>query len=50
MSGRARVLCSHNPEADLEGADLVLGLRAGRPALLADPSVVDRHAIRELYG
>ena len=47
---RTRVVCSHNPEADLESADLVLGLRAGRPALLADPSAVDPRAIRELYG
>ncbi len=46
---RTRVVCSHNPEADLESADLVLGLRAGRPALLADPSAVDPQAIRELY-
>jgi heme exporter protein A len=46
---RTRVVCSHNPEADLDGADLVLGLRSGRPALLADPSAVDSQAIRELY-
>ncbi len=46
---RTRVVCSHNPEADLERADLVLGLRGGRPALLADPSTVDQQAIRELY-
>jgi hypothetical protein len=44
------VVCSHNPEADLDGADLVLGLRNGRPALLADPAAVDPQAIRELYG
>jgi heme exporter protein A len=47
---RTRVVCSHHPEADLAGADLVLGLRAGRPALLAGPSAVDPQAIRELYG
>jgi heme exporter protein A len=47
---RTRVVCSHNPEADLDGADLVLGLRNGRPALLADPAAVDPQAIRELYG
>ncbi len=46
---RTRVVCSHNPEADLDGADLVLGLRSGRPALLAAPSAVDSQAIRELY-
>jgi heme exporter protein A len=46
---RTRVLCSHDPEADLEGADLVLGLRDGRPVLLGPPSEVDAAAIRELY-
>jgi heme exporter protein A len=46
---RTRVVCSHNPEADMESADLVLGLRAGRPALLTDPSAVDPRAIRDLY-
>ena len=48
-SGRTRVVCSHNPEADLEGADLVLGLRVGRPALLARPEAVNPAAIKELY-
>jgi heme exporter protein A len=47
---RTRVVCSHTPEADLAGADLVLGLRGGRPALLASPAAVDHGAIRELYG
>ncbi len=46
---RTRVLCSHDPQADLAGADLVLGLRAGRPALLAPRSAVDAAAIEELY-
>jgi heme exporter protein A len=49
-SGHTRVVCSHNPEADLDGADLVLGLRGGRPALLTGPATVDAAAIRELYG
>jgi heme exporter protein A len=48
--GRTRVVCSHDPQGDLAGADLVLGLRLGRPALLADPSAVDSRAIEELYG
>jgi heme exporter protein A len=48
--GRTRVVCSHNPDVDLAGADLVLGLRGGRPALLASPAAVDSEAIRELYG
>ncbi|HEV3321424.1 MAG TPA: heme ABC exporter ATP-binding protein CcmA [Solirubrobacteraceae bacterium] len=47
---RTRVVCSHDPQADVAGADLVLGLRAGRPALLAPPSAVDAAAIEELYG
>jgi heme exporter protein A len=48
-SGRTRVVCSHNPEADLDGADLVLGLRDGRPALLASPAALNGSAIKELY-
>jgi heme exporter protein A len=47
--GRTRVVCSHDPQADLEGANLVLGLRAGRPVLLADPAKVDSRTIGELY-
>ncbi len=47
--GRTRVVCSHDPQGDLAGADLVLGLRAGRPALLAEPSAVNPGAIGELY-
>jgi heme exporter protein A len=46
---RTRVVCSHDPEADLAGADLVLGLRAGRPALLAAPATLDRETVRDLY-
>jgi heme exporter protein A len=48
-SGRTRVVCSHDPQADLAGADLVLGLRAGRAALLADPEATNPAAIGELY-
>jgi heme exporter protein A len=47
---RTRVLCSHDPGADLAGADLVLGLRAGRQALLASPATIDDAAIGRLYG
>jgi heme exporter protein A len=47
--GRTRVVCSHDPETDLAGADLVLGLRAGRPALLSAPAVLDRETVRDLY-
>jgi heme exporter protein A len=46
---RTRVVCSHDPAADLEGADLVLGLRDGRPVLLGPPEAIDGAAIKELY-
>ncbi len=49
-SARTRVVCSHDPQADLASADLVLGLRSGRPALLASPAAVDQQSIEELYG
>jgi heme exporter protein A len=46
---RTRVLCSHNPEADIAEADLVLGLRGGRQALLAAPSALGDGEIGALY-
>jgi heme exporter protein A len=48
-SGRTRVICSHDPTAGLAQADLVLGLRAGRPALLRRAAEVDPAEITELY-
>jgi heme exporter protein A len=48
-SGRTRVVCSHDPRGGLAEADLVLGLRAGRPALLADAGSVGAGEITELY-
>jgi heme exporter protein A len=48
-SGRTRVICSHNPTGALSEADVVLGLRAGRPALLRAAGDVDRSEIAELY-
>jgi heme exporter protein A len=48
-SARTRVTCSHDPSGALAEADLVLGLRAGRTALLAPAETVDRNAIVELY-
>ena len=48
-AGVARVLISHDPEAGLAEADVVLGLRAGRPALLAPAGEVDARDVRELY-
>jgi len=49
-SGRTRVLTSHDPAGGLEGADLALGLRGGRVALLAPASVVTTEQIAELYA
>ena len=48
-SGRTRVICSHDPDAGLAQADLVLGLRAGRTALLRPAGEVDAQDIRGLY-
>jgi len=48
-SGHTRVICSHDPRGALAEADLVLGLRAGRPALLGRPEEVSGEAITELY-
>ena len=48
-SARARVLISHDLEQGLGGADLVLGLRAGRPALLAAAGEVTTADLRRLY-
>jgi heme exporter protein A len=48
-SGRTRVVCSHDPSGGLAEADLVLGLRAGRVALLADAAAVEAGQITELY-
>jgi heme exporter protein A len=46
--GRTRVLCSHDP-AGLAQADVVLGLRAGRVALLRRAADVHESEIAELY-
>jgi heme exporter protein A len=48
-SGRTRVICSHDPAGGLKDADLVLGLRAGRVALLAPAETVTSEQIVELY-
>jgi len=47
--GCTRVLCSHDPSGGLDGADVVLGLRAGRPALLAQAGTLAPEDITELY-
>jgi heme exporter protein A len=48
-SGRTRVLTSHDPAGGLAGADLALGLRAGRAELLAPAAQVSRDEIGALY-
>jgi heme exporter protein A len=48
-SGRTRVICSHDPGGGLAEADVVLGLREGRTALLAPAADVDADAVTELY-
>ncbi len=49
-SGATRVLISHDVEQGLAEADLVLGLRAGRPELLAPAREVARDDLRGLYA
>jgi heme exporter protein A len=46
---RTRVLCSHHPAADLGEADLVLGLREGRQALIGAPAELAAEEIAGLY-
>ena len=48
-SRRTRVISSHDPSGGLSEADLVLGLRDGRPALLREAGDVDPDEIAELY-
>ncbi len=46
---RTRVICSHDPSGGLAEADVVLGLRAGRVALLRAASDVHAEEIAGLY-
>jgi heme exporter protein A len=46
---RSRVICSHDPGGGLAEADVVLGLRDGRPALLRGAGDVSAEQIAELY-
>jgi heme exporter protein A len=48
-SARTRVICSHDPGGGLAQADVVLGLRAGRAALLGGAAGVRPGEIAELY-
>lgn len=49
-NGRTRVLTSHDPEAAINEADLVLGLRDGKPAFLAKPNELNPGRVKELYA
>ncbi|MEA2147332.1 MAG: heme exporter protein, partial [Solirubrobacteraceae bacterium] len=48
-AGATRVLTSHDPRAALAEADLVLGLRDGRPGYLGRPEDLDDAALASLY-
>ena len=47
-SGATRVITSHDPQAALEEADLVLGLRDGRPAIVGEE--LESGQLQELYA
>jgi heme exporter protein A len=49
-TGVTRVLTSHDPQAALAEADLVLGLRQGRPAFVGEPGRLDADRLAELYA
>jgi len=49
-AGATRVLTSHDPQAALAEADLVLGLEDGRAAFLTSPDKVDPGAVKRLYA
>jgi ABC-type cobalamin/Fe3+-siderophores transport system ATPase subunit len=49
-AGRTRVVTSHDPAGGLAGADVALGLKAGRVALLAPAAQVTPAQIGELYA
>jgi heme exporter protein A len=48
-AGRTRVIASHDPVGGLAEADIVLGLRGGRPRLLAAAADLDPARVAELY-
>jgi heme exporter protein A len=49
-SGRTRIVTSHDPAGGLAEADLALGLRAGRAALLGDAHAITPGQVAELYS
>ncbi len=48
-NGRTRVLTSHDPKSAIDEADLVLGLRDGKPAFVAKPGELEDRNVKELY-
>jgi heme exporter protein A len=48
-SGCTRVITSHDPRAALAEADVVLGLKDGRPAYVGDPGQLSPARLKELY-
>ena len=48
-SGRTRVITSHDPAGGLAEADIALGLRDGRQALLGATGEIDTAAVEALY-
>jgi heme exporter protein A len=49
-SGCTRVLTSHDPQAALNEADLVLGLKDGRAVFVGSPAALDQRALKDLYA
>jgi heme exporter protein A len=48
-AGATRVLTSHDPRAALLEADLVLGLKDGRPAFVGEPGQLSEAQLKALY-
>jgi heme exporter protein A len=49
-TGATRVLTSHDPQAALAEADLVLGLRQGRPAFVGTVEQLAKEQLQDLYA
>ena len=49
-AGATRVLTSHDPQAAVAEADLVLGLKAGRAAFVGPAEKLDAKRLEELYA
>jgi heme exporter protein A len=49
-AGLTRVLTSHDPQAALAEADLILGLKQGRATFVGGPGQLDAAALKELYS